>query len=189
MFDNLSIRKAKKEDGESILHCMLLAMEDIACKFLTTENKQYATDFLFHFIQQENNMYSWQNCWVVKKDRQIIAAANIYEGAQLVILRKPVIDFIRQHFNPAFDPEDETQAGESYIDSLGVLTEEQGKGYGTAFLQFLIEEFVIRNKQNLGLLVRAENTGAKKLYLRLGFKPVDKRILAGKKMEHLQILH
>ncbi|MCK3685417.1 GNAT family N-acetyltransferase [Maribellus sp. YY47] len=187
MSDNLSIRKANKEDNKSILRCMLLAMEDIACKFLATENKQYAADFLLHFICQEGNMYSWQNCWVVEKGKEVIAAANIYEGAQLEILRKPVINFVRQHFNPEFDPEDETQAGEFYIDSLGVLTEEQGKGYGTTFLQFLIEEFVVRNKQNLGLLVREENPGAKKLYLRMGFKAVDKRMLAGKKMEHLQI--
>jgi ribosomal protein S18 acetylase RimI-like enzyme len=188
MTADILIRKARKEEAQAILSCMLLAMEDFACKFLATENKQHAAEFLLHFIRQEENMYSWQNCLVAEKEGKIIATANVYEGSELIRLREPVIDFVRTYYNAKFNPEDETQAGEFYIDSLGVLTEEQGKGYGTMMLRALMEEYVVRRKQNLGLLVREENPGAKKLYLRMGFQPVDKRMLAGKKMDHLQIL-
>ena len=187
MSNNLIIRKATKEDAKTILICMLLAMEDIVCKFLNTKNKQQAADFLFHFIRLKNNMYSWQNCRVMEKNGKIMAAANVYAGADLIRLRQPVTDYIRSHYNPDYYHEDETQSGEFYIDSLGVLPEEQGKGIGSALLRFLIEEYVHSQNKVLGLLVDEMNPKAKKLYLKLGFKVVNEQMLAGKKMEHLQM--
>lgn len=183
----MNIRKAKISDAEHIAPILLLAMEDILYKFVGKEDYKSAHDFLFYFVGQENNQYSYQNCYVAESENEIIGAVNIYNGADLHTLRTPIIEYIRTNYNPDFDPEDETEAGEYYIDSLGINPKHQGKGIGSKILQFLIEKYVHENKEVLGLLVEEDNPQAKKLYLRLGFKPVGHKILVKKNLEHLQI--
>ncbi|MEO8253448.1 MAG: GNAT family N-acetyltransferase [Flavobacterium sp.] len=181
------IRKATLKDSKAIAPLLLLAMEDIIYTFINTNDYQKAIAFLLHFIAQENNQYSYQNCVVAEQENQIIAAVNIYDGAKLIELRNPIIAYIHTHFNPAFCPEAETQAGEFYIDCLGVNPNQQGKGIGSQLLAFLIQEYVVQNQKIVGLLVDDKNPQAKKLYLKLGFKSVGKKSLVGKTLEHLQI--
>jgi len=90
-------------------------------------------------------------------------------------------------FNRSFNPEEETQAGEYYIDCVAVNPTRQGSGVGSKILQFLINEYVYERNEKLGLLVDKENPDARKLYLKLGFEMVGEKTLAGKKMEHLQL--
>jgi ribosomal protein S18 acetylase RimI-like enzyme len=181
------VRKAVSKDSECIATHLFLAMEEIAYQFIGEEDREKAMEFMLYFVENENNQYSYQNCWVLEDDGRILAAVNLYNGEQLRGLRQPVIDYLRNKFNRDFKFEDETQAGEYYIDSLGVTPNLQGKGIGTKLLRFVINEYVSERNQTLGLLVDEENANAKRLYLKLGFKCVGKRVLFGKKLEHLQI--
>jgi ribosomal protein S18 acetylase RimI-like enzyme len=183
------IRKAVLEDSKYIAPILLLAMEDIVYKFIGQADYQAALDFLLYFVEKENNQYSYQNCFVAEEGNEIIGAVNLYDGSQFDQLRKPVIEYVRSNFNSDFNPEDETQNGELYVDALGVNPKHQGKGIGSKILQFLIEEYVYQKQQTLGLIVEEDNPNAKKLYLKLGFKVVGKKTLVGKKLEHLQLKH
>ena len=183
----ITVRKATASDAAFIAAYFLLAMEEIVYGFIGRKDLNEAREFMLHFVKGENNQYSYQNCWVALNDMDVVAAVNVYDGAQLNELRQPIIAYIKSNFNELFDPEDETQAGEYYIDSLGVNRNQQGKGIGSKVLQFLIDEYVHRRNQTLGLLVEEANPNAKRLYLRLGFESVGRRVLFGKKMEHLQI--
>ena len=118
---------------------------------------------------------------------EVVAAVNLYDGARLEELRQPVIEHIRREFSQDFKPEDETQVGEHYIDSLGVNTSHRGKGVGSKVLQFLIDEYANKQGKTLGLLVDEENPNARRLYLKMGFKTTGLKFLFGKCMEHLQI--
>ncbi|HEX2536268.1 MAG TPA: GNAT family N-acetyltransferase [Chitinophagaceae bacterium] len=180
------IRKATVHDAEPIAACLLLAMEDIVYRFIGERDPEKAKAFLLHFAEQENNQYSFRNCWVAEADGEVVAAVNIYDGAQLHALRQPVLDYLETRFARHLEPEDETGAGEIYIDSLGVRPEHQGRGRGTGLLQFLVYEYVQRQKAVLGLLVDPENPGARRLYLKLGFRPAGTKQLLGKRLEHLQ---
>jgi ribosomal protein S18 acetylase RimI-like enzyme len=181
------IRKATQADSNFIAPILILAMEGILYKFIGKKDYAAAKDFLLYFIERENNQYSYQNCFVAEDENEIIGVISIYDGADLDVLRNPIIERVRTNFNPNFNPEDETQSGEFYIDSLGVNPNYQGKGIGSKLLQFLIEEFVTKNHHTLGLLVEEENPNAKKLYLKLGFKVVGHKTLVGKNLDHLQI--
>ncbi|MBE8724314.1 GNAT family N-acetyltransferase [Flavobacterium hungaricum] len=181
------IRKAQRSDAPSIAPILLLAMEDIIYKFIKKEDYAAAKDFLQYFVERENNQYSYQNCFAAEENNSIIGAVNVYKGSDLITLRNPIIDYVRKNYNPEFDPELESKDGEYYIDSLGVNPNYQGKGIGSKILQFLIEEYVAKNNETLGLLVEEENPLAKNLYLKLGFKVVGEKTLVGKKLEHLQI--
>lgn len=181
------IRKAAASDSKYIAPILLLAMEDIIYKFICKDDYNSALEFLQHFVETENNQYSYQNCFVAEENNEIIGAVNIYNGSDLEALRMPIVDYVRTNFNPEFDPEFETRAGEFYIDSLGVNPNHQGKGIGSKILQFLIAKYVSKNKQTLGLLVEEDNPLAKNLYLKLGFKVAGAKTLVGKKLDHLQI--
>ena len=181
------VRKAILNDSKLIATYLLLAMKGIIYKFIGEENPGKAEEFLLHFVERENNQYSYQNCWVAEDDMGVVGAVNLYNGIQLSVLRRPVIEYIRSRFTNDINFEDETQAGEYYIDSLGVNPDRQNQGIGAKLLQFLIDEYVNKRSQTLGLLVEEGNSNARRLYLKLGFKIVGKKILLGKNMEHLQI--
>lgn len=182
------IQKATPFDNRQIAPLLLLAMEDIVYRFIGKESKDSAIRFLENLIEQSGNQYSHENCWVMIENEQIIATACVYNGKDLHQLRRPVAAYIQHHFHKEFHPEDETQAGEYYIDCISVSPLHQGKGLGASLLQFLITEYPKKQQQNLGLLVDRDNPSAKRLYLKLGFKIIDERTLTGKPMEHLQFL-
>ena len=94
--------------------------------------------------------------------------------------------FVQNKYNANFNPELETQTGEIYLDCISVHPKTQGKGFGSQFLNFLINHYVYQQNKTTGLLVDDANPKAKKLYLNLGFKSVGKKTLVGKSLEHLQ---
>jgi ribosomal protein S18 acetylase RimI-like enzyme len=184
----ITIRKATLNDSPAIASCLLVAMKDIVYKFIGENNAERAKEFMLYFVENVNNQYSYQNCWVAEANDKVAGAINLYDGALLNELRQPVVEYLRSKFGKELNVEDETQAGEFYIDTIGVHPDQQGKGIGTKLLQFVVDDFVTKRGQTLGLLVDDENPDAKRLYLKLGFKGAGKRLFLGKNMEHLQIM-
>lgn len=183
----IKIRKATRDDSKAITDHIILAMEEIIYHFIGENSHEKAILFLNNLVQERENQYSFENCWVAEIENKIVAAAIVYNGAKLNELRKPVERKIKEIFNRNFSPEDETGNGEYYIDCIGVNPNQQGKGIGSKILNFLIDEYVFKKKTTLGLLVDQENPNAKKLYLKSGFEIVGQKTLAGKKLYHLQI--
>ncbi|RYG08290.1 MAG: N-acetyltransferase [Chitinophagaceae bacterium] len=173
------IRQAKIEHATASADCLFLAMEDIAYQLCGESDANKAKSFLKHFVVLENNQYSYQNCWVITADEKVIGAMNVYDGAQLTELREPILSFIKANQERSFFMENETESGEFYIDCIGINTDQQGKGIGSKALNFLIDEYLVKNNQTLGLLVDEENPNAKRLYIKLGFKVVGNKTLAG----------
>lgn len=182
----MMIRNAKQSDAPQLAAYLLLAMEDIVYDFIGTADRDRALNFLHYFTARKGNQYSYQHCHVIEIEGKVQAAVCIYDGALLDTLRAPVAEYVREVMEKDFDPGLETEAGEYYIDSLGVDPTLQGKGIGAAMLKYLIEEYVHQQGHVLGLLVDKDNPAAKRLYLRLGFEPAGKKHFAGKLLEHLQ---
>ena len=85
------IRKARPEDAAPVAACLLLAMQKIEYRFIGRKDSAAAKAFMTHFVQRENNPYSYQHCWAAQKGRDVLAAVNVYEGASLDALRRPVL--------------------------------------------------------------------------------------------------
>lgn len=181
------IRKATVKDSEALSQLLFIAMEDILYHFIGIKNDKEAKGFLKHFTQRKNNQYSFENCFVAENGVEIIGAINIYDGGKLKILRTPIEKYINTQFKSNYIPEAETQEGEWYIDSFAVSPDHRGKGVGTIMLEHAIDFYAFENSPPLGLLVDYENRDAKKMYLKMGFKYVNSKTLAGKLMEHLQL--
>ncbi len=183
----MHIRKATPEDALAIAGFLFLAMEDITYHFIGRKDAQQARYLLALLAGQAGNQYSYENTWVAEQEGLIVGAVCIYDGAKLYELRNPVANIVRETFKMDFNPEDETQAGEYYLDCIGVAPNMQGKGIGAGLLQFVIDLYVHQHGQTIGLLVDKENPDAKRLYLKKGFKVVAEKAFGGKEMEHLQI--
>lgn len=181
------IQKAALSDSAEIASLLLLAMEDIVYEFLGVKDKQAAFDFMYHMVSTENNQYSYQNVYTIHMDGQIAGAVNVYDGARLEELRKPVAEYITTRTSWSFAPEDETQAGEFYIDSIGVHPDHQGQGIGGKLLGYLVSEYVEKQGETLGLLVEQANPAARRLYEKVGFRKTGEKLLVGKRMDHLQV--
>lgn len=184
----MKIRQALPEDASAIAPILLLAMEAIFRHFTGSDSTEKITLFLAELIAKPGNQYSYENCWVVEVNHTISGVACVYDGALLHKLRAPVATAISSTFGRVFSPENETESGEIYIDSVGVSPHFQGRGIGLKLFHFLITEYVEKQQRKLGLLVEKNNSKAKRLYLKLGFQTVGKKVLTGKTLEHLQFI-
>ena len=181
------IRRGVLQDSEIIASYLFLAMQEIAYRFIGQRNPDLAMRFLTQLVSQQANQYSYENNWVIEDQGEVLATALVYDGSRLAELREPVAKIVTEEFAIEFNPEDETQAGEYYIDCIGVNPDHQGKGLGSKLILHLIQEYVTERGLVLGLLVDDDNPKAKKLYERLGFEVVGEKWLMGKHLQHLQI--
>lgn len=182
----INFRQATANDAEIIANLMFFAMDKIVYDFIGEKNETKAIEFLTKLIVLENNQYSYQNITIVENEiKEIVAIFNIYDGALLHELRKPVLEVLATEYNQHINPQDETEAGEFYIDTIAVFPEFRGNGIGQKILDYIIEEYS-RKQQKVGLLVDLENPNAKKLYVNKGFVKVGEKQLMNEYHEHLQ---
>ena len=175
------IRPATATDAASVAPLMFQAMEDIVYKMIGKEHREEAIALLESLFGQENNQYSYQNAWVYEENSSVIGSLIAYDGKELDMLRMPVLLLIKEHYGIDITLEDETAAGELYIDTLSVREEAQGRGIGSA----LIEHLKGIATQPIGLLVDVHNPAAERLYTRLGFVYTHEQNLAGGVYKHL----
>ncbi len=181
----MPIRKATPADAKAIAKCLYLAMDDIIHVFIQDNNADKALSFLEDMATKPNNQYSHDCCWVFENEDGVVGATNVYLGDDLAALRQPVKTAIKAQFGHDFYAEDETKPGEIYIDCIGVLPSQQGRGIGSKILRFLIDKYGSTPDKHLSLLVDNLNPKAKKLYQRLGFEVVERCQLAGEQMERM----
>ncbi|MCP1996906.1 GNAT family N-acetyltransferase [Flavobacterium sp. HSC-61S13] len=180
------IRAAKIEDHDIVPEMMLQAMEDIVFSFIGKSDIEEAIQFLTHFFRSENNQYSYQNTFVaVDEHEDIWGSITCYDGGKLEELRKPVLEHISSRYGLELHPENETQAGELYLDTLAVAPSAQGKGIGSSLLQHIIQYAREQQYKQVGLLVDFENPNAQKLYERVGFKAKETLTFMGGEYYHM----
>lgn len=184
----IQIRKAQPQDIDSIAELMFLAMEEIVYFFLGTDNKEEGISFLQQHIAAHGNQYSLENIIVAEENQVILGQICIYEGRLLQTLRKPILDYLATTYGKEVLLEQETQSGETYIDTIAVADTARGRGIGNMLLLYAIDLFVNQRGEVLGLLVDKENPNAKRLYLKVGFQIKETKTIFGKEMDHLQYL-
>ena len=175
------IRPATPTDASAVAPLMFQAMEEIVYKMIGKDHKEEAIALLQKLFEQEDNQYSYKNAWLYEENNTVIGSIIAYDGAHLHRLRAPVLALIRSSYGIDIVLQDETAAGELYIDTLSVLPTAQGRGIGSQLLRHLCEV----STQPLGLLVDVNNPEAERLYSRLGFEYTNHQELAGGVYKHL----
>lgn len=179
------IRQAEPKDAKFVAEFILLAMDELAFKFSNSKDKDFTLSLFENFVSQKNNQYSYENTLVAEENDEIIGAILAYDGAKLEELRNPFIEYIKINCRFEGNPEDETEAGEVYLDTLAVSPKHQGKKIGQKLIEALLEKSLERGFPRVGLLVDPDNPPAKRLYERIGFKVAGTKPLLGGIYEHL----
>lgn len=134
----------------------------------------------------EATQYSWQYGLVAEVDGVMAGAIVGYDGGCLEALRTGTFVVLREHIGRVPTIADETEAGEYYLDSIGVLPEFRGMGVGRALIAAFCDKAFTEGHERVGLIVDFDNPDAEKLYRSLGFERVGERLFFGHQMRHLQ---
>ncbi|WP_184550550.1 GNAT family N-acetyltransferase [Mucilaginibacter sp. FT3.2] len=179
------IRQASPTDAHKLSELIILAMGDLAVKFVNGQTDQ-ASKLFEHFATQTGNQYSFENALIWEDEAGICGMILGYDGVHLDKLRAPFLKHLELTYNFEQRVEDETQAGEYYIDCLSVFPGQQGKGIGKKLIKALTEKAALMGYFTTGLLVNKTNVKAKTMYTSLGFEVADIRNFMGDVYEHLQ---
>lgn len=179
----ISIREASAVDAALIGKIVTMALgDDLSLCFGNVP----AVDVFGELAAREGTQYSFRNTLVAEVDGEAAGAIVGYDGACLHELRIPTLEKIGEATGTSTVIEDETSAGEYYLDSLAVLPEFRGCGVGRALLVAARDKAFGNGYRKVGLLVDFCNPRAEKLYASLGFRRVDETTFLGHRMWHLQ---
>lgn len=185
----MKIIQATKQQAAAIARLIMTAMTDDCCLYFAG-NGHTLDDFhrmMTSLVERDDSQYSYRNTLVACGDEgQIQGAIVAYDGARLHELREAFIGAARECLGWDFSSmDDETQAGEVYLDSLAVLEEHRGKGIATALLRAEIERAAREGHSAVGLLVDKGNPNAERLYRSVGFEYANDASWGGHPMKHL----
>ena len=179
---NIIIRKATKEDAYLIAKVVGMAIGEESMPHYCGNSWM---DVITHIARQDNTQYSYRNALIAEVDGSPAGAIIGYNGALLHTLRQPTFDIILQYVDKINITEDETEAGEYYLDSIGVLPEFRKMGIATKLIKAMRDKIFAEGHTKFGLIVDFDNPTAERLYTQIGFKRVGQRTFLGHKMWHL----
>jgi ribosomal protein S18 acetylase RimI-like enzyme len=182
---DITIRPATEADAALIAQVVAMAIGDEeGVRHYCGE--QYL-DVLADIASQSDTQYSWQQTLVAEVDGEAVGAVVGYDGGELSRLRDGTYGVIRKTIAEAQPIIDETEAGEYYLDSVGVLPHFQGRGIGRVLVAAFCSKVFAEGHQRVGLIVDRENPRAESLYASLGFRRVGTKPFFGHHMWHLQL--
>ena len=179
---NITIRQATINDAKLIAYCVGSAIGEEAVQEHLGANW---LDIIAEIARLEISQYSYRNALIAEINNTPAGAVIAYDGARLDELRTQTLRIIHR-YNPDFAfTEDETEAGEYYLDSLCVLPQYRKMSVATRLINALCEKVFSEGHNRVGLIVDFDNPNAERLYTSLGFKRIKTRNFLGHQMWHL----
>lgn len=186
----IEIREATKNQAAEIASLIMMAMTDDCCLYFCGEGYGL-TDFrkmMTSLVEREDSQYSYKNTLVALDGERVVGISVSYDGRKLHLLRQAFIESAKVYIGKDHsEMDDETQAGELYLDSLAVLSEYRRQGIASRLLRVTKER---ANKMGLpcvGLLVDKGNPVGEALYAAVGFQHANDSQWGGHEMKHLTL--
>lgn len=181
----ITIRSARVEDAATIARAVAMAIGDKEAL------RAYCGDDYMAVLTQiaatKGTQYSWQYALVAEVDGTAAGAVVGYDGDDLQLLREGTFAIVRQLTGRIPNIANETEGGEYYLDSVGVLPEFRGLNVGRTLVREFCNKVFATQHNCVGLIVDSNNPQAEKLYTSLGFERVGTRLFFGHRMWHLQL--
>ena len=184
----IEIREASKSQAAEIASLIMTAMTDDCCLYFCGEG--YGLED-FHkmmtmLVEREDSQYSYQNTLVAMDAEQVVGISVSYDGGCLHELRRAFIEAAKEQIGKDHSGmDDETQAGELYLDSLAVLPEYRRRGIARKLLLATKERANCLGLPCVGLLVDKDNPIGEALYASVGFRYVNDNQWGGHPMKHM----
>lgn len=184
----ITVSPATREQAADVARLIMTAMTDDCCLYFCGEGHGL-DDFhamMTRLVERTDSQYSYQNTLVAMDGNRVAGIATAYDGSRLHALRRAFIEEARLYLHKDHSGmDDETQAGELYLDSLAVLPEYRRRGIATLLLEATAGRARRLGIPRVGLLVDEGNPGAERLYLAAGFRHADDTVWGGHPMHHL----
>ena len=177
------IRQARKEEASQIAKLFMLAwpVDDILeSNGLTYEQLHESITFI---AANKETIYSYENTIVAEIDGKVAGAMCAYDGADYQRLKQPIVDVLGS--DCGFAKMKETEAGEFYLDSVGVLPEYRGRGIASRIIEAQCERAASLGHKVAGLIVDIDKPQVEALYSRLGFTYLNDKDFFGHTMKHM----
>ena len=185
----IEIKEAVIEQAAEIADLIMTAMTDECCLYFCGEGYGLE-DFrrmMTMLVEREDSQYSYRNTLVAMDDNRVVGISVSYDGGLLHQLRRAFIEAARECLGKNHgNMEDETQAGELYLDSLAVLSDYRRQGIATSLVLATKKRADLLGLPCVGLLVDTANPKGQLFYDSIGFRQVEEnRFWGGHSMKHL----
>ncbi len=184
----IEIKFAQKEQSAEIARLIMMAMTDDCCLHFCGVGHGL-NDFrrmMTSLVEREDSQYSYRNTLVAMDDDKVVGIAVSYDGGRLHELRQAFIQAAKEQIGKDHSGmDDETQAGELYLDSLAVLPEYRRQGIAQRLLRATKGRADQMGLPCVGLLVDKGNPAGEALYTSVGFRYVNDSQWGGHPMKHL----
>ena len=184
----IEVREATKNLAAEIARLIMTAMTDDCCLYFCGEGYGLE-DFrkmMTILVECEDSQYSYRNTLVAMDADKVVGISVSYDGERLHELRHAFIEAAKEHIGKDHSGmDDETQAGELYLDSLAVLPEYRCQGIARKLLLATKERANLLGLPRVGLLVDKDNPIGEALYTSVGFQYVNDNQWGGHPMKHL----
>ena len=181
--ENIIIRDARKDEAPVIAELLMMAwpVEDI----MASNGISYAElhETVAAIVALPGTIYSYEHTFVAEADGRVVGAMCGYDGADYQKLKQPIVDALGD--DSEFARLQETEAGEYYLDSVGVHPDFRGRGIGSKLFEAQIARAAEQGHSRVGLIVDVDKPEAETLYERLGFSYLDDKDFFGHKMKHM----
>ncbi len=180
---DIIIRQARKEEASQIAELFMMAWpvdEILESNGLTCEQLNESITLI---AASKETIYSYENTIVAEIDGKVAGAMCAYDGADYQRLKKPIVDTLGP--DSGFAKLKETEDGEFYLDSVGVLPEYRGRGIASRLFEAQCERAASLGHKVAGLIVDVDKPQAEALYARLGFVYLDDKDFFGHTMKHM----
>ena len=136
--NKVHIVEGTKDQAAEIARLIMTAMTDDCCLYFCGDGFGL-NDFhkmMTMLVERENSQYSYRNTLVAMDGDKVIGISVSYDGARLHELRRAFIEAAKKYIGKDHSGmDDETQAGELYLDSLAVLPEYRRQGIARKLLK------------------------------------------------------
>ena len=184
----IEIREATKNQAAEIANLIMIAMTDDCCLYFCGDGYGLE-DFrkmMIMLVELENSQYSYKNALVAMDGDKVVGISVSYDGGRLHELRRAFIEAAKKYIGKDHSAiDDETQAGELYLDSLAVLPDYRRQGIARKLVSATKKKAEKMHLPSVGLLVDKGNPEGEAFYTSIGFRYIGDNQWGGHPMKHL----
>ncbi len=180
VFPIVQLRDATLEDAPFISRVVLAGIEmlDIDAPLPVDQRDLY--EHLIEICRMDDTLYSYRNTRIAEIEGCVVGALVAYDGARYAKMREKTFGLVKQTSGMDLNHNAmETGPGEFYLDSMAILQEYRGFGFGQKLMRDRMEWAKRNGFGAVTLLVDKDKPRLQAYYEELGFVFIEDMFVFG----------